>query len=196
MKGNVAVDENGKGTPYQIINQMPSKNDYEKILSYPEVLNLQMELTTLRFKLSTTEGELAKANATINELEAEIKELEAKGLGEGDANSPAKWIEMLGTNLLPLADRFFNIREKEIALAERGIRPSQQQQKQKQQRQQQPPKFPEIGSDDFNKWLDVLAQASDKDYNYTMSIVKKYSPAHYDAIVAELESEEEEEEQN
>lgn len=199
VKGNIAVDEQGKGTPYQIINQAPAKNEYDKILSYPAVLELQMELTTLKFKLNTTEQELAKANTTINELEAEIKELEAKGLSENDPNSPNKWMEMIGTNLLPLADRWFGVREKELALAEKGINiaPRQQRPQQKQQRpQQQPqqaPNFPPIGSDEFNKWLDVLADAEDKDYDYTMSVVKKYSPEHYDAIVAELEGEEQEE---
>lgn len=187
LKGNVVLDENGKGAPFQIIHQMPTnapKNDFDKILSYPEVLSLQMELTTLKFKLQNTEAELAKANATIVSLEKEVADLEAKGLGED--TSPLKWVENLSSALLPVADRYFGIKERELDLQERGVRrPKPQQQKKR-------PAMPEIGSAEFEQWLDKLSDLPDEQYQKAMYNIRQVSPDHYNAIIAELESDEDE----
>jgi hypothetical protein len=197
MKGHVAIDEKGNRQNYQIIQQHSPKNDYDKILSYPEVLQLQMQVTTLKFQLDATNKELAKANAEIIALEAELKELENKGLGEGDASRPMKWVEMLGTQLMPVVDRIAGIKEKEnelrsreLSLEEQGKRISP-----RNPGQAKAVRLPTIGSPAWEQWLDQLAALNDEQYDKAMANINAYSPEHYNAIVEELEGEEEEEQE-
>lgn len=190
LKGNVAIDENGKNLPYYHIQAPPAHvpSEYEKVLSYPEVMKLQIELATLEMKLKATESELNKANATILEQQKEITELEAKGLGD-DSSSPAKWMEMLGTTFVPLYDRYMSHKERELSLQERSARRSQKQQQQQRKPKQQPPPLPEIGSFDFEQFCDQLADLSDEEYQRAMFNIKQASQAHYDAIVEAIETE-------
>lgn len=196
VKGNIAIDDAGKRQSFQVIHQPAAKsNEYDKILSYPEVLKLQMENTTLQFQLDATNKELAKANAEIVALEAEIKALEAKDLGEGE-DKIKSWLDTIGTNLLPVWDRMQNNREKELSLRERelslqeraGYRPRPQ-----QKQQQKKVKLPDIGSPAFEEWLDKLELMPDEQYQRAMAAIKQHSIDHYNAIISELEGEEEEE---
>lgn len=194
LKGNLALDETGKGHPFHIIQQAaqtPSKNDYDKVLSYPEVIALQLELTTVKFNLQSVNKELDKANATIAALEKEVAELEAKGLGED--TSPVKWLENVIPHLMPVADRYFGIQERKLDLQEKGMQRPKPQPK-PQQKKRRP--LPEIGSPEFEKWLDHLGELTDEQYQKAMFEIKQVSEDHYNAIVAQLEGEEEEENEN
>jgi len=187
MKGNVAIDENNKNLPYQIIQQplAPVKNESDKVLSYPEVLKLQMELTRKEFELDSTKKELSKANSTISDLEAEIKELESKGLSEGGENSTLKWVENLSTQLLPVFDRFMNYKEKSLEAQKKRVVKKTNNPKQIQ--------LPVIGSPEFDKWLDVLENSTDDEFNKTLEFLKQKSPSHYNAVVEAFSEEEQEE---
>lgn len=190
MKGNVAVDEQNKNVPYQIIqhhNNTPVKNDSDRILSYPEVLKLQMELTRTVFELDATKKELVKANTTISELESEIKELESKGLSESGENSPIKWFENLSTQLLPVFDRFMNYKEKSLEAQKKRVVKKQNAPKQIQ--------LPVIGSEDFDKWLDILENSSDEEFNKTLEFLKQKSPSHYKAVTEAFSEDEQQEEE-
>ena len=188
LKGNVATDESGKAMPYHIINQLPvSQSSNDKVLSYPEVLNLKMELATVTFERDQLNRELVKANQSITELQAEMNELESKTPLSEDANSPMKWVESLGTTLMPLADRWMSLREKEL---EHGKRQPQRQ----AQTQRKPlvKKFvlPVIDSPEWHQWMTNLENASEEDFNKTLEIVKSKSMNHYNAIVEEFSDEE------
>ena len=173
LKGNVAMDEGGKTVPYHIINQIPqSKNESDKVLSYSEVLNLKMELATVTFERNQYRNELEAANKTIAELESEIKELEAKTPLSEDASNPMKWVESLGSQLMPVVDRYFSIKEKELD---------------KQQQAPQKPRVkkftvPVIGSAEFEAWLDKLEVMPEDKFNNLMNFLQVKYPNHYNAI--------------
>jgi hypothetical protein len=187
-KGNVVISEDGKKSSYQVIHQPPTRNDYDKVLSYPEVIKLQMDLVAANFKLTATEQELAKANKTILELESELASLEAKGLSEGDPNSPQKWMEMLATNAMPVLTEYMQQRDRELKLREREFMAKHHNKRPPKQRKKEKAQPPEIGSDDWELLLDQLEAANDQDYNETMVFLQENYPQHYEAAIAELET--------
>lgn len=196
IKGNMATDEMGKPINYQVINQAPSKtNEYERVLSYPEVISLQMELTRTKFELDSTRRELDKANLEIASLESEIKELEAKGLSDNDPSSPMKWVENLGSTFMPVIDKIMTQRDRELRLKEQKFYASRNRQ-QSQPSQNTLIKLPEIGSQELENLIDIISNYDDDKYQFTMNEIKKQSLEHYNYIVNALEQDEEEEDEN
>lgn len=192
LKGNVAVDEMGKQFNFQVVPQQQTvkSNEYERVLSYPEVINLQMELTRVKFELDSTKRELDKANIEIASLEAELKELENKGLAD-DSSSPAKWIENLGSTFMPVLDKFMTQRDRQMDIEEKKLNLQNARPK-----NNQIVKLPPIGSEELEKFIDIISNYPDEKYSYVMSKIKEKSPEHFEYITNALENIEEEEEDN
>ncbi len=191
LKGNFAMDEQGKNIPYHIINQMPARqHESDKVLGYTEVLNLKMELATITFERNQLAKELDKANLSVLELKKELDELDSKQPLAEDSNSPMKYIENLSAMAMPILDRYMGLKERELSLQERQKQASRPQKKTIQKYI-----FPAIDSPEFQTWLDNLEKASDEDFNRTLEIVKSKSMIHYNAINEAFSDDEETEEQ-
>lgn len=191
LKGNVAVDDMGKQFNFQVVpqQQQPIKNEYERVLTYPEVINLQMELTRVKFELDSTKRELDKANIEIASLEAELKELESKGLSD-DPSHPAKWLENLGTTFMPVIDKFMTQRDRQMDIEEKKLNVQNQQKRKKTAIVGLPP----IGSEELEKFIDIISNYPDEKYSHVMAKIKENNPQHFEYITNALENVEEEEE--
>jgi len=191
VKGNVMMDESGKAQGVQIIN-LPTKSQHpaDAVLSYAQVLELKTELVTVRMERDNALKQIAQLEKDVAELEAELDAANAKkgeGLGEGQ---PDHWIKTLSENALPVLDRYFGLKEKDIELRMQQANRKPQAYQQPKQRKS-PVVLPEIGSPKWDEWLTKAESYTDEQFEKFKSWLKGKSQAHYENLIAEFESEEE-----
>ena len=182
----------GKGS-FQPLSELPVKtqpvNNNESLLSVKEALDnvkLSSEAIAENSYLKKEVQALREENATLKAkvqaleyLEEEEEELEE------EPNPGISWIQETIPALLPLADRFFDLEEKKLALQEKKLNFRSEKKAQKE-------KLPPIGSPQFNEMVEEISNLSDKDFDTVMRKLQAQAPEHFQAILPLVWGEEEE----
>lgn len=92
----------------------------QSVWSFHQALDIISERNRLQLLCDLKDQEIAQLKAEIYALEADIEELENKppALAEGDANA-ASWIKDLKETIAPLADIFFEQRDRQLSIEEK-----------------------------------------------------------------------------
>jgi hypothetical protein len=184
IKGSIPTEATeNRGTTVHVI-QPQQANASDKVLSYTEVLDLKMNLARVEAERDRYKAESEQYKKEVEELEAELNEVEAKTEGLSESTGTTKWMEMLSSSLLPIADRYLAIKEKQV---EQKAQPKKVR---RVVRKQQKVVLPEIGSQNWDMWLAQLESYTDEQFNNVLEFLKKTSMPHYNAVIEEFESDE------
>jgi len=201
IKG-AGLSNNGVQT-YQVVQQSsPSEN----VLTYESALAMQQQIAELKSdnRFLTENNKLLQDK--INTLEADLKESENSLSEYVDDSGNAKksdlmalgekaggWLKDIAPMLTPLADRYFDLKEKKIALEEKKIEAGGKTKTEKKVAQ----KKLEVGSKAFLDYIREIAEDEDKEdeLDKCLDLLEANFPDQYVSICEELDLFEEEEEE-
>jgi len=170
-----------KDLPAPQLADPPEKVD--KVLTYDAAIKSNKEISDLTAEVSRLGLEIKQKDVCIADLESDIAEYEEEldQLSDGTGISDGKaYLEDLVATAIPIADRYFDLQERKIALEEKKLNgqtngeqlpppPAHQSpgvQQERQQEQQQPTREQ---SEEFLDKMDELLKTNPQEYQRIMA---------------------------
>lgn len=176
-KGNVKEKEL---PPIQLAE--PSKKSVD-VLTYDAAIAANKDIANLTAEVSRLKMEIADRDKSIQVLEDDISEYEddiAELSEKGGISDSKQYLEDLVTTAIPIADRYFDLQEKKLALraqelngGQRVLTPQQPQ----PQPQPSPPQPPKPTAQDAKKFWDE------------MGVLLRDDPEEYQRVMQKLQAE-------
>lgn len=194
------------GHSYTIL-QPQQTHATENVLSYESALAMQKENAKLENRVQLLEAQNVLLQEKIDELEEDLKESTTSlseyvdGNGNPKTNPLAEmgknagaWFKDVAPMFAPIADRYFDLKEKQIGLEEKKLDIKKGIHKQPAKKMEE--KKIAVGSDEFLNYIRKLhKEEEEEELNKCLDLLEQNFPEQYNDICEELDFFEEEEEE-
>ncbi len=192
IKGNPRLSDPAPASaPAPVVNLDPNK-----VLTYTEALALQKDAMEWKAKHDSVKMQYDALKAEYDSLPEENETLEEK-----PGSNLFEWLDKTSPTFLPILDRYMGLQERKQNLNEfRAINRLDRGGNPRTSARNRPSKngrvIPELGTEEWEAYLDKLAEAEDQIFQNEMLYLNSHYPDRYAVAYGELvEGEEEEEEE-
>jgi len=197
QKADIFYIQHGEVDANKFINERPpptpALKEQPHVLSYEEALKRIEEMAIIKsdnLRL-VAENELLKQQNL--ELANELEELEAETETLEEAK-PGFNLADFAASVMPVLDRYFDTKERELNIKEKMVRPIQQPRVIRQRQEQPANRLPDINNPaEMEQFITALDNLNDADLNNALNEIANLDANLYAYCVAELYQEEEEE---
>lgn len=189
----------GKGK-FEPLSENPPVKQLAEIRSESPLLSVESAMENVKASanalaensfLKQENERLKKDLADCNTKLEALKYLEEEEEETEEPSAGLSWLKETVPALLPLADRFFEMEEKKLALQEKKFLHEKGYEIPGVQKRKETNALPPIGSPDFARLVEEITNLPDEKFDFVMKQLQTQSPAHYNAILPLVWEEEE-----